>query len=358
MFNIMNLNNIENIFYWTDNNGAVSLPGDTALTYRTKSDLPRFVAAVYSALNTDSGVSERVVTLNGHCGLLLDVLYDKDWVSETFSNLNCEMVAVSPWVLEAFLKANQIDYVQLIRGQDLKNPPVGSIRYANEKEVVWYEYSSATTTRRCTDLSRAKSFVQEWVNLDCPTLKRFSTNQKVLSVNGFGAAVPLFESPLVDTSYVDTVIADDIEDKEIEGLRKHLNPDGVISQLLNNVQKARAEKEIDEVESRVKQVETQIRLFLRTPEIENEIKDIETAHLNEEGSFDCGFIFWYPKADSQLEKDMSLLVGANRRKLSWLDIAVPTFSQSINVQRYGAELIKKLVKERLGIELYYRSELD
>lgn len=101
------------------------------------------------------------------------------------------MVAVSPWVLEAFLKANQIDYVQLIRGQDLKNPPVGSIRYANEKEVVWYEYSSATTTRRCTDLSRAKSFVQEWVNLDCPTLKRFSTNQKVLSVNGFGAAVSL-----------------------------------------------------------------------------------------------------------------------------------------------------------------------
>lgn len=157
------------------------------------------------------------------------------------------MVAVSPWVLEAFLKANQIDYVQLIRGQDLKNPPVGSIRYANEKEVVWYEYSSATTTRRCTDLSRAKSFVQEWVNLDCPTLKRFSTNQKVLSVNGFGVAVPLFESPLV---------------------------------------------------------------------------------------------------------------GANRRKLSWLDITAPTFSQSINVQRYGAELIKKLVKERLGIELYYRSELD
>ena len=228
----------------------------------------------------------------------------------------------------------------------------------NENEVVWYEYSSASTTRRCTDLSRAKSFVQEWVNLDCPTLKRFSTNQKVLSVNGFGAAVPLFESPLVDTSYVDTVIADDIEDKEIEGLRKHLNPDGVISQLLNNVQKARAEKEIDKVESRVKQVETQIRLFLRTPEIENEIKDIETAHLNEEGGFDCGFIFWYPKADSQLEKDMSLLVGANKRKLSWLDIAVPTFSQSVNVQRYGAEFVKKLVKERLGIELYYRSELD
>lgn len=46
---------------------------------------------------------------------------------------------------------------------------------------------------------------------------------------------------------------------------------------------------------------------------------------------------------------MSLLVGANRRKLSWLDIAVPTFSQSINVQRYGAELIKKLVKSVLAL---------
>lgn len=410
MFNIMNLNNIENIFYWTDNNGAVSLPGDTALTYRTKSDLPRFVAAVYSALNTDSGVSERVVTLNGHCGLLLDVLYDKDWVSETFSNLNCEIPdeiimnlfgAALPCLAQIMwndihASLNKTEHcsncpdLRILVGQNTDKDghelcffiPFGgtefdhderircahaarvvenyldNVAYANEKEVVWYEYSSATTTRRCTDLSRAKSFVQEWVNLDCPTLKRFSTNQKVLSVNGFGAAVPLFESPLVDTSYVDTVIADDIEDKEIEGLRKHLNPDGVISQLLNNVQKARAEKGIDEVESRVKQVETQIRLFLRTPEIENEIKDIETAHLNEEGGFDCGFIFWYPKADSQLEKDMSLLVGANRRKLSWLDIAVPTFSQSINVQRYGAELIKKLVKERLGIELYYRSELD
>lgn len=31
MFNIMNLNNIENIFYWTDNNGAISLPGDRSL---------------------------------------------------------------------------------------------------------------------------------------------------------------------------------------------------------------------------------------------------------------------------------------------------------------------------------------
>lgn len=91
MFNIMNLNHIQNIFYWTDNNGAVSLPGDTALTYRTESDLPRFVAAVYGALNTDSGVSERVVTLNGHCGLLLDVLYDKSWISETFSNLHREI---------------------------------------------------------------------------------------------------------------------------------------------------------------------------------------------------------------------------------------------------------------------------
>ena len=32
MFNIMNLNNIENIFYWTDNNGAVykNQPGKPA----------------------------------------------------------------------------------------------------------------------------------------------------------------------------------------------------------------------------------------------------------------------------------------------------------------------------------------
>ena len=70
-------------------------------------------------------------------------------------------VAVSPWVLAAFLEANDLDGMQMIRGKDLKAPPVGNVRYANEEEVVWYEFSSANATRRCTDLSRAKGFVQE-----------------------------------------------------------------------------------------------------------------------------------------------------------------------------------------------------
>ena len=48
-------------------------------------------AAVYNALNTDCGFSERVVTMNSRCGLLLDILYDEDWVMETASGFHLEV---------------------------------------------------------------------------------------------------------------------------------------------------------------------------------------------------------------------------------------------------------------------------
>lgn len=91
MNEIINMNNIKSICYWTDGNGDIKLPGDSALAHRSEKDLPPAVAAVYKVLNTDSGFCERVVTLNGRCGLLLDILYDKDWVMETVSAFHTEI---------------------------------------------------------------------------------------------------------------------------------------------------------------------------------------------------------------------------------------------------------------------------
>lgn len=91
MNEIISMSNIKNICYWTDGNGDVKLPGDSALTHRGEKDLPPAVATVYKVLNTDSGFCERVVTLNGRCGLLLDILYDKDWVMETVSSFHTEV---------------------------------------------------------------------------------------------------------------------------------------------------------------------------------------------------------------------------------------------------------------------------
>ena len=65
MNEIINMSNIKNIYYWTDINGDIFLPGDSALARRSEKDLPPIAAAVYNALNTDCGFSERVVTMKG-----------------------------------------------------------------------------------------------------------------------------------------------------------------------------------------------------------------------------------------------------------------------------------------------------
>lgn len=91
MNEIINMSNIKNIYYWTNINGDIFLPGDSALAHRSEKDLPAIVAAVYNALNTDCGFSERVVTMNSRCGLLLDILYDEDWVMETASGFHLEV---------------------------------------------------------------------------------------------------------------------------------------------------------------------------------------------------------------------------------------------------------------------------
>lgn len=73
--------NAKNIVYWTDIHG--SLLGDSVRLHRSELSLPPEIAAVYKVLNLNSGFYERVVTMDGRCGLLLDILYDEDWVAET-----------------------------------------------------------------------------------------------------------------------------------------------------------------------------------------------------------------------------------------------------------------------------------
>ena len=75
--------NTKSIIYWTDIHG--SLLGDYVRMHRSELSLPPQVAAVYKVLNLDSGFYERVVTMDGRCGFLLDILNDEDWVTEMAS---------------------------------------------------------------------------------------------------------------------------------------------------------------------------------------------------------------------------------------------------------------------------------
>lgn len=66
---------------WTNYFGDVVLPGDT--TSRDANALPSHMTPAYTALNLDSGVGEQVATIGGQYGILLTVLYDRDWILDT-----------------------------------------------------------------------------------------------------------------------------------------------------------------------------------------------------------------------------------------------------------------------------------
>ena len=80
---IENMKDIKDIVYWTNIHG--SLVGDSVRLHRSESSLPPQVRAVYKALDLNSGLYERVTTMDGRCGLMLNILYDEDWVAETAS---------------------------------------------------------------------------------------------------------------------------------------------------------------------------------------------------------------------------------------------------------------------------------
>lgn len=268
-------------------------------------------------------------------------------------------VAVSPWVLAAFLEANDLDGMQMVRGKDLKAPPVGNVRYANEEEVVWYEFSSANATRRCTDLSRAKGFVQEWVNHDCPTLTRFSSNQKNLSVNGWGIALPVFQNRLVESYGCEMILDSDLSIPEINGILKHVNPDGTVAAKMRSAREIRAAgpEGLRKAQEEMEEVYKNINILLHETGTRDAILDAQNAHRDEAKMFDCGWLNWVPTPGTELAHKFDLLRDSGKGRI-FMDIDMPIADQSVTIQSYGGDLVRKLVKDTFGYDISYYRHLD
>ena len=136
---IKNMKDIKSIVYWTDING--SLRGDSVRMHRSESSLPPQVAAVYKVLNLNSGFCERVVTMDGRCGLLLDILYDKDWVTETAS--------------EAYPNISSKTAMDML-GSAL--PCLASAMYSDIRRLL----DKAEDTSRCIDLKMLVGVNSDW----------------------------------------------------------------------------------------------------------------------------------------------------------------------------------------------------
>ncbi len=267
---------------------------------------------------------------------------------------------MNPWLLESVLKANDIDAMQLVKAAQMENPPLENVRYANENEIVWYEFPTSSTVKRCTNLSRSRSFIREWVNYDCPPLYKYISNKKNVSVNGWGLALPIFCNTLVENDYNGQYIIDDsITAEEIEAILKNVNPKGIIAEAMNYAKEAHAmgTENLATLEKEVQDAINSINVMLTTPENLNAILLEQEKHKDEEDVFDCGWLNWYPEKGTKLHHDFELLRQSGKGS-TILSINMPTVSQSVTVQSYGGKLVQKLVKEKLGYDIFYIKHLD
>ena len=223
-----------------------------------------------------------------------------------------------------------------------------------------YEFSTCRTTKRCTNLSRAKSFVQDWVNHDCPTLYRYTTNQKNVSVNGFGFTLPVFSNALVDTYDCKFQLDDTLTDKEINALLKHLNPKGAVAEHLNFAKKANemGQDALWKLREEVKDTCKAINDLLHEPATRDAILKAQTEHQRDAmPMMDCGWLNWFPLEGTEFAEKFNTVRSTGNGPY-FLDIDMPIIDQSVNVQSYGGDVVRDLVSKRLGIDIYYVRHLD
>lgn len=291
-------------------------------------------------------------------------VYKKDKRSVTPANAYPEgkgyALAINPWVLQDFLEVNGIDAMQPMTIAKGLAPELRDIRYANDSEIVWYEFSTCNTTKRCTNLSRAKNFVRDWVNYDCPTLYRYTTNQKNVIINGFGIALPVFSNVLVDTYDCKFQLDDTLTEKEINALLKHLNPKGAVAEHLNFAKKANemGQDALWKLREEVKDTCKAINDLLHEPATRDAILKAQTEHQRDAmPMMDCGWLNWFPLEGTEFAEKFNTVRSTGSGPY-FLDIDMPIIDQSVNVQSYGGDVVRDLVSKRLGIDIYYVRHLD
>lgn len=129
-----------------------------------------------------------------------------------------------------------------------------------------------------------------------------------------------------------------------------------------DVRKARGAdpEQVQKALERVEKAERKIQSLIDNEEVTQKIKNAQLQFVNDygDGTFDCGWLEWYAVSEMPLGYDMRLVVGAGKRTSRQLHIQFPVVRQSVNAQSCGAEVAKQIIKEKLGLDLYYVKTLD
>lgn len=265
------------------------------------------------------------------------------------------------WSVDDYLRLNGVDTLKPLTMEQFRNDEA-PLRVTNEKPIVWYEYDAGNRTYRTFHLGRNKEYLERWMNYDCPTLVRCSTNQKELFITPFGFPLSVFTLTLVENScFAEQFIDKTITDEEIDAILD-VAGDSAIGQAAMDIRKARGTdpEQVQRALERVKKTEQKIQRLINSKEVAREIKDAQLQFVKDfgDGKLDCGWLEWYAVSEMPLSYDMRLVVGAGKRTSRQLHIQFPVVRQSVNAQSCGAEVAKQIIKEKLGLDLYYVKTLD
>lgn len=153
---------------------------------------------------------------------------------------------------------------------------------------------------------------------------------------------------------------DTLTEKEINALLKHLNPKGAVAEHLNFAKKANemGQDALWKLREEVKDTCKAINDLLHEPATRDAILKAQTEHQRDAmPMMDCGWLNWFPLEGTEFAEKFNTVRSTGNGPY-FLDIDMPIIDQSVNVQSYGGDVVRDLVSNRLGIDIYYVRHLD
>ena len=238
---------------------------------------------------------------------------------------------------------------------------------------VFYTYNNNVS------INLTPSFVAEWWNYDCPNLYR-NTPNKDRSTNMMGDPICHFSNQLIESSFSDDYIDEDITREEFEKLTKGYEHTGIYKSI-KNVLDAREvkddEKKVEEIRKAVNDFDARVQKAIDDNEgeildfLKKEFKDRVTILppekinpkngrdfiINDNFGLDCGFLNIKTTSKEYVE-NRGLLRSLDRSTAPWMSVNMPYLSQSLTLQREEFNKVQEIVKRETGIALYCNTMLD
>ena len=259
--------------------------------------------------------------------------------------------ACSAAAVDSFLLLNKVHVYDPMTMEDIKTGN-GPVKYQNDKVFVWYEFVAGNRTYHAANLSKAKKFIETWLNYDCPALLRYETNSSDTAHTMMGCEYPTFTDTVVSGSN----FSEDMTVEEAKALAAGCGEQTYIGEKLTKwlAAKNMSDAELAEATKRVDTAEAEMQAIIDAHH--DELVAAETKTPEDPNAFDCGWLNWY--GIGKLGEDLELLKAVGKRTTEMLNINIPQVVQSIYHQADAGKIVVTLISDNTPYKVRFETHLD